>query len=211
MKSYDLQIHTDASPCSNANPRKVVAAAQRAELDGIGVTDHDTMANVDAVIHHAPPDLTVIPGVEVTTTQGHLLALGVEEPPPPGEPLSVIADIHSQNGVAVLSHPFDTLRESYDRNLDHILKATDGIEVVNSRCLLPQYNRRARKAATAYGLAVTGSSDAHFPMEVGRAFTVSSSDCIEAIHSGTTTAKGRGGYISGHVATKVHQLRNRLR
>jgi len=78
-RRYDLQVHTDASPCSSASPENVVTAATAAGLDGLVVTDHDTVANVAAVRARAPPTLEVISGVEVTTTQGHLLALGVED------------------------------------------------------------------------------------------------------------------------------------
>lgn len=206
MGVYDFQVHTDASPCSAATPRRIVSAALRSGLDGIAVTDHDTMANVEAVQDVAPPKLTVIPGVEVTTTQGHLLAFDVEDPPPTTDPIAVISDVHEQNGLAVLSHPFDILRESYDESPDSLLDAADGIEVINSRCLLPQFNERARKVAEEHSLALTGGSDAHFSMEVGRAHTVCPTDWDEAIRTNATVPEGRGGYISGHVATKIHQF-----
>lgn len=144
---YDLQVHTDASPCSRASPADVVAAAVARDLDGIAVTNHDTLDAVAAVQTLAPDELTVIPGVEVTTTQGHLLALNIEEPPPQGEPLSIIEHVHDRGGLAILSHPFDRLREHYDTDLDEIGSAVDAVEVLNSRCLRAQYNERARAFA----------------------------------------------------------------
>lgn len=203
---YDLQVHTDASPCSGAVPEDVVAAAAAAGLDGIAVTDHDTTAGVDAVRAAAPDGLTVIPGVEVTTTQGHLLALDVCEPPPQADPLAAIEDVHDQGGVAVLAHPFDRLRERYDADLEAIAAAVDGVEVTNSRCVRPRYNRRARAFAAEHGLAPTGGSDAHFPMEVGRAYTECDLPVVEAVRRGETRAGGRGGYLSGHAATKLYRL-----
>src|SRR5699024_8716340 len=59
LMRYDLQVHTDASPCSATPPKKVAAAAADAGLDGIVVTDHDTLANVDRVREHAPARLDV--------------------------------------------------------------------------------------------------------------------------------------------------------
>lgn len=204
MKRYDLQVHTDASPCSRASPDAVVDAAVDAGLDGVAITNHDTLEGYNEVKTRAPANLTVIPGVEVTTTQGHLLALGVDEVPPQDEPLTVINAIHDQDGLAVLSHPFDKLREYYTDNLDEIAARIDGIEVLNSRCIVPQYNRNARSFANEHDLAITGGSDAHFPMEVGRAYTMSDEPILDAIRSGTTETGGRGGYLSGHIATKLN-------
>ncbi len=207
---YDLQVHTDASPCSATPPKKVAAAAADAGLDGIVVTDHDTLANVERVREHAPGRLDVVSGVEVTTTQGHLLAIDVEEAPPQADPLTVIDAVHDHGGLAVLSHPFDTLRQFYERDLPAIAAAVDGVEAVNSRCVRPLFNRQARAFAAHHGLAITGGSDAHFPMEVGRAATEFDGSLRGALREGTTTPRGRGRYLSGHVATKLQQGRRAL-
>ena len=187
------------------SPSDAVTAAERAGLDGIAITDHDTLANVEQVAEAAPDELTVIPGVEVTTTQGHLLALGVQELPPQADPLTVIEDIHDQGGVAVLSHPFDELRQRYDADLAAIATAVDGIETVNSRCVRESFNRRAEAFAAEYSVAATGGSDAHFPMEIGRAYTVLEAPLPEALEAGATEPCGHGRYLTGHVATKLHQ------
>lgn len=208
---YDLQVHTDASPCSSTSPERVVDAALATELDGLAVTDHDTLANVERVRAAASPSLTVVSGVEVTTTQGHLLAYGVDRAPPQTDPLTVIDDIHDQGGVAVLSHPFDTLREHYTTDLKPIASAVDGVEAVNSRCVREVFNRRAAEFAAAHDLPRTGGSDAHFPSELGRAYTEVGGALIPAIREGSTRPGGRGRYVSGHVATKLHQFRTWVR
>lgn len=206
MERYDLQVHTNASPCSRAAPVDIVDAAVDAGLDGIAVTNHDTLSGYEAVSEAAPDDLHVIPGVEVTTTQGHLLGLYVREVPPKEDPITVIEHIHEQNGLAILSHPFDWLREHYETNLEAIASRVDAVEVRNSRCLLPRFNRRAQKFADRHSLAVTGGSDAHFPMEIGRSTTVCTGPLRAAIGSKSTRASGRGGYLSGHTATKLNDL-----
>jgi predicted metal-dependent phosphoesterase TrpH len=206
VKRYDLQVHTDASPCSRASPSDVVDSAVDAGLDGIAITNHDTLAGYDEVADFAPTGLTVIPGVEVTTTQGHLLALYINEEPPQADPVTVIEHVHEQDGVAILSHPFDRFREYYDTDLDAIASHVDAVEAKNSRCLLPRFNRRAREFATQHDVAVTGGSDAHFPMEVGRSTTVCESPLREAIESRATQTAGRGGYLSGHTATKLNDV-----
>jgi predicted metal-dependent phosphoesterase TrpH len=207
---YDLQVHTDASPCSATAPEAVAAAAADAWLDGIVVTDHDTLANVARVREHAPDRVEVVSGVEVTTTQGHLLGIDVDEAPPQTDPLTVIDAIHEMGGLAVLSHPFDTMRQFYDSDLPELAAAADGIEAVNSRCVRPLFNRQARAFAAHHGLAITGGSDAHFPMEVGRAATEFEGTLREALRGKETTPRGRGRYLSGHVATKLQQGRRAL-
>lgn len=204
---YDLQVHTDASPCSATPPEAVVRAAEKAGLDGIAVTDHDTLENVERVRSCAPDGLDVVSGVEVTTTQGHLLGIDVERAPPRTDPLAVIDDVHDQGGLAVLSHPFDALRQVYDTDLAELAAAVDGVEAINARCVRESFNREARTFADHHDLATTGGSDAHFPMEVGRAYTECEGSLREAIRSGTTVPRGRGRYLSGHVATKLHQAR----
>ena len=213
-RRYDLQVHTDASPCSAATPAEIAVAAIETGLDGIAITNHDTTEGVREVRHAVSglgTELDVISGVEVTTTQGHLLALGVREAPPRADPLTVVEDVHDQGGIAVLSHPFDRLRQVYDRDLEAIAVAVDGVETRNSRCVRPRYNDEAKAFAARYGLTETGGSDAHFPREVGRASTEfedrDGSGVLDAIREGRTRSVGRGGYLSGHVATKLHQFR----
>ncbi|WP_256566134.1 PHP domain-containing protein [Natrinema gelatinilyticum] len=208
-RRYDLQVHTDASPCSSTPPERVAQAAVNAGLDGIAVTDHDTLTNVDAVREAAPDDLEVISAVEVTTTEGHLLGLDVTEAPPPTDPLAVVDHIHDQGGLAVLSHPFDTLRQYYETDLEILADAVDGVEGVNSRCVRRRFNERATGFADDHDLPVTGGSDAHFPMEVGRAYTRIEGDgaLADAIRDGRVRPGGRGRFFSGHVATKYHQFR----
>ncbi|ELZ05285.1 PHP-associated domain-containing protein [Natrialba asiatica] len=209
IRRYDLQVHTDASPCSSTPPERVATAAADAGLDGIAVTDHDTLANVDAVRDATPESVDVISGVEVTTTEGHLLALDVTEPPPQADPLTVVDHVHEQGGIAILSHPFDSMRQSYEMNLDALAEAIDGVEAVNSRCVRRRFNERAAAFAADHVLPATGGSDAHFSMEVGRAYTRVEGDgsLADAVHDGRVQPVGRGRYFSGHVATKVHQFR----
>jgi hypothetical protein len=53
---------------------------------------------------------------------------------------------------------------------------------------------------------VTGGSDGHFPKEIGRAMTISEEPIPKAIRNNHTTAAGRDGFISGHIATKLYEL-----
>ena len=48
----------------------------------------------------------------------------------------------------------------------------DAIEVYNSRCMLPRFNRKARQFAEKYNLAGTVGSDAHAAFELGQSLMV---------------------------------------
>ena len=77
----DLHVHTPASSdiadeWKDATPEDVVRIALEKGLDVIGITDHNTAAWCDAVRKAAEGSiLTVLPGVEISTPQGHLLAI----------------------------------------------------------------------------------------------------------------------------------------
>lgn len=200
---YDLQVHTDASPCSRASPQGIVTAAVDAGLNGVVITDHDTMANVQETQRIAPPTLDVIPGVEVSTKHGDLLAIDVDELPTGSDIPSVIDDIHAHGGFAVPAHPFDTLRANWGTQLPELVDAIDAVETTNSRCVRQAFNTRAAEFAERFRIPATGGSDAHFPFEVGRAYTRTDRPLREALDRGETTAVGRGRYLSGHVATKL--------
>ncbi len=75
----DLHIHTVLSACAELSmgPRDIVLAAEEKQLDIIAITDHNSMANVWAVMQAAVGhDLMVIPGMEVATSEDvHVICL----------------------------------------------------------------------------------------------------------------------------------------
>ena len=75
----DLHIHTCLSPCATLDmtPLKIVAEACRKGIEVIAVTDHNSVENAQAVMKSARNcDLTVIPGIEVTTSEEvHIVGL----------------------------------------------------------------------------------------------------------------------------------------
>lgn len=102
--AVDLHVHTPASRDAQeqldkygaTTPEEVVAAAVAAGLDAIAITDHNTAAWCDpvrqAAAHH---DLIVLPGVEISTQEGHLLAIWDED-----MPTATIEDVLSKLGIS---------------------------------------------------------------------------------------------------------------
>jgi 3',5'-nucleoside bisphosphate phosphatase len=63
----DLHMHTVASD-GRSTPEDLVERAQQAGIRTLSVTDHDTMAAVDAATAHAASlGMTVVPGIEITS------------------------------------------------------------------------------------------------------------------------------------------------
>ncbi|QSX00187.2 PHP domain-containing protein [Haloterrigena alkaliphila] len=165
----DPHVHTAASFDGTTTPAELVDAARRAGLDGIAVTDHDTIDGAREVARLAPDDLLVVVGCEVSTADGHLLALGVDAAPDPGRPLAETARaVRDAGGVAVVAHPFQRSRHGARAAA---IEDVDGVEVYNAHAVTNVRNRQAARFATRHGYTRFGGSDAHRSSNVGRAAT----------------------------------------
>ncbi len=143
--------------------------ARRKGIDRVIVTDHNSIAGAREA-HGIDPELVIV-GEEIMTTKGEILAAFVKEEVPPGlAPLETINILKEQGSFISVSHPFDELRKGgwTENDLLDILPLVDAIEVYNSRCMLPRFNRRAELFAQKYNIAGTVGSDAHAAFEVGR-------------------------------------------
>lgn len=107
---FDLHCHSYFSADGVSSPESLIAAARRKGLHGFAMTDHNTCEAVDYMISQGlmredgkPVDgFLVIPGVEVTTEDGHLLCLGAKLPDMKGRPASEVCErIHEAGGLAV--------------------------------------------------------------------------------------------------------------
>ena len=173
----DLHNHTSpASSCSIITPEDLLAEAKAAGLDGIGITDHDSFAGLEAVRRIGRRlGLAVFVGIECSTDGGHVLAFGVR-PPYLAEfgpqPLDEVIDwIHSQGGVAVIAHPFRNDGVSPGAGLARMDGMFDAIEVVNAHNRIGE-NEPAIAIQQRLGLPAVAGSDAHGPDTVGKAYTI---------------------------------------
>jgi len=218
MLRIDLQTHTNRSQgCGWMSPDTLVRRAAKIGLNGVAVTDHNTMDGVGPAQRAAGDDFLVIPAEEIDTPEGQIIGLFLSDPIEPwGSPVAVIDRIHDQGGVAFAPHPFDAMREGLTTIADHV-ESLDAVETLNSRCVQARYNERARQFAAAHELAKTGGSDAHFALEVGTAYTRVRTDertlgaVKAALLSGDVSAAGERGSIVVHVGTKGVKLYNRIR
>jgi hypothetical protein len=166
----EFHCHTSASGDCLTRPEALLAACRRRGIDRVAVTDHNTLAGARAA--QALDLERVIPGEEILTTQGELLAFFVREEIPAGlEPVEAIRRLRAQGAFISVSHPFDRFRKGgwVQADLLGILPLVDAIEVFNARCLPRRFNDEAEAFARGRGVAGTAGSDAHSLMEVGRA------------------------------------------
>lgn len=203
MKKHklDLHVHTQFSADSVADPEAIIASAKDKGLAGIAVTDHNTSECVDYYLERglmradgrAVDGFLIVPGQEITTSEGHLLALGVHLPYLKGvSPAEAIDIIHRKGGIAVPPHPYDQFRAGIrEKILDGL--DIDAVEVFNAASTFRRYNRYAYEYALKRGLPKTSASDAHHPSAVGTAFTILSTDDFSV--AGILDAIKRGGEL----------------
>jgi predicted metal-dependent phosphoesterase TrpH len=169
MLRVEFHCHTDASKDSLTRPADLVRTARRKGIDRLIVTDHNTISGARTA--QALDAELVIVGEEILTSRGELLAAFVtEEVPPYLSPMEAIQRLKAQGAFISVSHPFDTWRSGHWQEADllEILPLVDAIEVYNSRCMFPGFNREARLFAERHDIPGTVGSDAHALFEVGR-------------------------------------------
>jgi predicted metal-dependent phosphoesterase TrpH len=179
----DLHMHTTYSDGTGA-VEDVLAHVQHATpLDVIAITDHDTIEGALRARELAGKRryrFEVIVGEEISTREGHLLALFLERRVPPGLCIErSIELVHAQGGLAIVAHPFNRVfRHSVQRPvMDRILRQPevhpDGIETLNgSFAGIGSSPIAMRLARDTYHWPEIGGSDAHTPTAIGCAHTL---------------------------------------
>ena len=174
MGMADIHIHTIYSHDATTTVRGVLTQASRVGFDVIAVTDHDDIrGSFDARELASQYNLEVIPGVEVTTKDGHLLALFVEKIPKGGLPLpETLRIIKDLGGIAIAPHPFNQLPGSLSmETVVNILTIPDlkdvlrGIEVYNMT--VTPFSDRVKRVAAYLPFSQTAGSDAHVHWAIG--------------------------------------------
>lgn len=199
--SAELHVHSSASHDGRDSIDLILEQARAVGLDAIALTDHDHVEAAFDLAERAPAyDLVGIPGIEVTSTAGHVIGLGVDADIPAGQPFEeTAASIHEAGGIAVVPHPFQGSRHGVLTNIDPgpVVGHADAIEIYNSRLLTGRSNRQAERFADRHGLAKVAGSDAHICEMVGQAVTYVETDdrsvaaILAAIADGRTQIEGK--------------------
>ena len=164
----DLHVHTIYSKDSLITPKDLVYFAKKRGLNACAVTDHNNLDGAYKIAKET--DFLIIPGVEVSSADGHIVALNVHELIPHGlSATETVQKIHQAGGVAIACHPYvffkGCLRE-------HVNEAFDAIEVINARAF--PFNKSVKKAEAAaecFNLSRVAGTDAHYGPQIGYAYT----------------------------------------
>lgn len=200
MLSVELHSHSSLSYDGRDSIEMLLEQAAAVGLDALAVTDHDEFeASRRASVLAEDYGLIGIPGMEVTSAAGHVLALGITEAVPPGRSfLDTLDAIRERDGIAVIPHPFQSSRSGVAGNISReALASADAIEIYNSRLLTGRANRQAERFAREHDLPMTAGSDAHIAEMVGQAVTridaneQTAESILRAIREGRTSVEGK--------------------
>ena len=199
----DIHIHSRYSDGS-ADIRTILEhVAKNTDLDVIAITDHDTLdGSLRARDLANRYRIDVITGMEISSVQGHILALFIERPIPAGLLADeTVALIHEQNGLAVAAHAVEPFSDSVLSIRPPLLSLNgvrriqlDALEVFNAGLATPPVEWLGHLAARRLKVAATGGSDAHYLGTIGRGVTLfpgrTAEDFRHAVLERTTQASG---------------------
>jgi len=188
----DLHVHTKYSYDCFCSVERAIEVAKAKGLSGIAITDHDSISGHREAKNFSKDGFLIIPGVEVSSANGHILGLGISELIPKGLPAGETVDlIRKQGGVAIAAHPF-----APGRRPELVYRAKfDAIECLNSRAIFLS-NPLAERFARKNGIPMVAGSDAHRCEDIGLAYTMVNCELnldsvLEIIKKGGTSISGR--------------------
>ncbi len=162
----DFHVHTSFSPDGKISLNDLKRVSEKLGVIPT-ISDHDT---ISAFSKAKSIGLRFIPGIEVSSLDGHIIGLFVNEPIKPGLTGQETIDIiKSQGALSYIAHPFDYWRMGCV-NLNVIQKA-DIIEAYNQKS--PDYlNSLNERMAVSTKKAYAAGSDSHYIQEFGKTYTI---------------------------------------
>lgn len=169
----DFHVHTNYSRDSLITPKELIFYAKQNGLNAVAVTDHNTIEGALKIAKEM--DFFVIPGMEVSSAQGHIVALNLQTLIPRGLTAEeTIERIHDAGGIAVACHPYAWLKGSLSK---HVTSGFDAIETINASAFPFNYcKKKAIKAAEKFNLPTVGGTDAHYGPAIGCGRTIIESE-----------------------------------
>lgn len=207
----DLHIHTDHSSDSKNSVKDIIRILRSRGINGAAFIDHNTPDGGREALSLREDGFLVVPGIEVSSSEGHILALNVRDPIKRDMGVvETIEKIHDLGGIAIAVHPYRAWSGLGEKNV--IGMPFDGVETLNARSN-GRSNSRAVRLADKVALAQVAGSDSHENDTLGQAYTVfpegteTVDDVIQAILGKKTKVEGRSrtrthtvGYVTKSVS-----------
>lgn len=179
----DLHVHSHHSPGCTLAPRDIVRRAREAGLDGLVLTDTNTLDGLQEIRAAGREEgFLALCGVELVTDHGHYLCYfpdpAVVPAPPqmfgttPWPVREVVRRVREMGGVVVAAHPYDKSVERPSGDFIFTLEGLAALEALNVRRKGPS-NDLAVEAADHLNLPCVGGSGAHPTLDdIGKAATL---------------------------------------
>lgn len=172
MLKLDLHIHSKYSNDGLGSPEEIIKSLKKKGIQGMSITDHNSIDGSLNALKIAPKDFLVIPGVEISTTDGHILAYNVNKNMTRDISLKeTVEEIIDAGGIPIVPHLFRKMSGIKKEKLETIYEKIPAMEVFNG-CSLPKTNIKTTKVAKEYNLGGTGGSDSHHPLYAGYGYTI---------------------------------------
>jgi carbohydrate binding protein with CBM11 domain len=144
-----VHVHTTLSD-GGGSPDEVIAAARRAGLGFVVLTDHNHLDGKALEGYH--DGVLVLVGSELSTTAGHVLGLGIPDPAFrfSGDPRDVLEDVRDLGGFSFAAHPFSPRDDLRFTGWD--LPGPWGLELINGDSEWRRAGVRNLLTAALYGL-----------------------------------------------------------
>jgi predicted metal-dependent phosphoesterase TrpH len=165
----DLHVHSIYSKDSVITPKDIVYYSKKRGLNAVAVTDHNNIEGAWKIAKET--DFLIIPGMEVSSRDGHIVALNVSRLISSGLSADeTVEQIHEANGVAIACHPHAYFKGSLRQ---YVSAKFDAIEVINARAFpFKRSVKMAEKSAARFGLSRVAGTDAHYGPQIGSGYTV---------------------------------------
>ncbi len=190
---------------SYLEPEKVYQIAKKRGLDFVAITDHDTIEGA-LILNEEHPDIIIGEELEVKASDEghlvHLLVYGINEQQHRDltdlkriglkETGKYIRNNDLAHSLAHVSYKASKPKLSVEL-IDEWMKYVDCVEILNGGVVSVQ-NRFARNIAFLYGKNVSGGSDAHTKVSIGKAYVMSKvktkEEFLEAFKKGDVIVGG---------------------
>ena len=165
----DLHVHSTYSSDSIITPEDLVFYAKKRGLTAVAVTDHNQVEGARKIA--AETDFLIIPGIEVSSQDGHIVGLNVNEIIPKHLSADETVDrIHRAGGVAIACHPYALFKGSIGKS---VTAKFDAVETINASSFpFRSASSKAEKLAERFSLPRVAGTDAHYGPVIGCAYTL---------------------------------------
>ncbi len=187
-----------------------VSRAEELKFGVISITDHNNTESHQTIEKiQEETEVLLIPGQEVSTTEGHLLVYGWVPQVPKNytmkESVEFVRD-ESKEVLCIAAHPFDRFRSGHGLRIFE--SGIDGVEILNASTWLNYFNTLSNNASKGIFQYRLANSDAHRLSEFGTAWNeIKEAESMTEVFQNLKAGEINGGIIG--VKRKLYRFLRR--